>query len=91
MARTSALRSIPSGVAARPRALGCRQSSVVGERARLEGERARLEQEIAAWRRNQTRAELRLRLVEARLAALTGEPLAELEPAPVWPGFVLEY
>lgn len=91
MARTPALRSIPEGVAIRPRVVGRGQPSVAGERARLEGERARLAQEISAWQRNLTRAEVRLRLVAERLAALNGESLPESEIEPAWGGFTFEY
>ncbi len=76
MERPRVRQSIPPGSAMRRRATAPSPSAVAAERLALEREQARLERELAVWRRNQARAEARLRLVMQRLAAL-GDPVAD--------------
>ncbi|MFQ3664357.1 MAG: hypothetical protein SNJ69_18440 [Chloroflexaceae bacterium] len=70
MERPRVRQSIPPGSAMRGRATAPSPSAVAAERLALEREQARLERELAVWRRNQARAESRLRQVTQRLAAL---------------------
>ncbi|MCS6882496.1 MAG: hypothetical protein RMK84_01095 [Oscillochloridaceae bacterium] len=71
--------AIPPGPVIRGRPAARTTTAVAAERLALERERARLERELAVWRRNQARAEARLREVTQRLAALEA-PGADAAP-----------
>lgn len=93
---------IPPAPVIRGRPASRTTTAVAAERLALERERARLERELAVWRRNQARAEARLREVTQRLATLEA-PGERAAPGPAearprasapsgpWTSIVVEY
>ncbi len=93
---------IPPAQLIRGRPAARTTAAIAAERLALERERARLERELAVWRRNQARAEARLREVTQRLTTLEARgdhaapdptearPRAGVPSGP-WNSIVVEY